>query len=257
MNTTATGSAISSGISFINPDFAIKGMGILLLILGTRGVVAPHETVKDWTSKKINATNLKIFSQICLVCVNIGILVFTLFFMSYKLNVPVAINSLLWAAFFLKSLLNNEAEIVGPYKSAEILYLGLESLLAYGALHESAWFLDALKSISVFGIVGSIPCVVSPEFGCKLWGVVGMDKLTPAFGHGLGYNLITINAFNAALAWGVDPRIAFGYIIALFWGVLGNMKTLITPEIKEVEINKKTVMFWSTMWSVTAAVVLA
>ncbi|GFH47563.1 predicted protein [Chaetoceros tenuissimus] len=175
MNTTATGSAITSGISFINPDFAIKGMGMLLLILGTRGVLAPHEVVKDLTSKKLRPSD----------------------------------------------------------------------------------HTNQLKCFTVFGIVGAIPCVVTPEFGCKLWGVVGMDKLTPAFGHGLGYSLITINAFNAALAWGVDPQVAFGYIIALFWGVLGNMKTLITPEFKEVEINKKTVMFWSTMWSITAAVVLA
>jgi hypothetical protein len=257
MNTTAAGSAITSGIPLVNPDFAIKGMGMLVLILGTRGVLAPDEGVKDWTRKEVNPTNIKIVSQMSLVCVNVGIHVFCLFFMSYELNVSVAINSLLWDVFFLKSLLNNEAETVGPYKTAEMFYLCLESLLAYGALYESAWFLYALKSISVFGIAGAIPCVVSPEFGCKLWGVVGMDKLTPAFGHGLGYNLITINAFNAALAWGVDPQIAFGYIIALFWGVLGNMKTLITPEFKEVEINKKTVMFWSTMWSVTAAVVLA
>lgn len=247
----------TKALSTFDPESTIKKFGILIFISGVFGTLAPKATAKNYFDKKMNESNIKITQRMSVPWLNVATHIFCLFEMHYTLNTAIAIFSATWMAIFLFSLLNNEADTIGPSRLLETYFLCQSSILFYSAVYDTPWFLDALKATSIITMVSMLPLIFTPQFGCKLWQVKQMDKYSPALGLIVGMNIFCLSGFHAALAWGVSPLDAFGYTVALFWGVFCNAKVyFFTKETKVLDLKKGPLVFWTALWTCVAAVVL-
>lgn len=240
-----------------DPECIIKTYGILIFISGVFGTLAPRSAAKNYFDKKMNESNIKIAQRLSVPWLNVATHIFCLFEMNYTLNTTIAIYSATWITIFLFSLLNNEADTIGPSRLLETYFLCQSTILFYSAVYETPWFLDALKATSIITMLSMLPLMFTPQFGCKLWQVKQIDKYSPALGLMVGVNIFCLNGFHAALAWGVDPIDAFGYVVALFWGVLCNAQvSFFAKETKVLDLKKGPLVFWTAVWTCVAAAIL-
>ena len=153
------------------------------------------------------------------------------------MKVSATINSLMWMADVISSLLNNESETIGPSKAGDLSILAFASSVVYTGLNDSPWFGTALKAHAVFPVVCGILLVAFPSLGVKFWELKGDDDFTPGFTSICGAALVVIGTMSASLAWGIDPLSAVGYTCALA-AVLDLKVFFLTPEVDKIGMNK-------------------
>ena len=171
------------------------------------------------------------------------------------MKVSATINSLMWMADVLSSLLNNESETIGPSKAGDLSILAFTTPVVYSGLNDLPWFGTALKANAIFTIVCGIPLMAAPSFGVKLWELKGDDDLTPGSLSICGAMLTVMGTMTASLAWGIDPLTAAGYTCAAA-AVLDLKLFFFTPEVDKFGMNKTILGIWPLFAAISAASIL-
>jgi hypothetical protein len=228
-------------------------MGTLCVVQGTQSALAPTLTFPHG-GEKPSECNAKLVHRIGLLVLNVGISIYGLIFKGYDLKVSAAINSLLWIADCLSSLLNNESETLGPTKAGDISFLTFNAAVAYSALNNLPWFGTAFKANALLTFVSSLSCMISPSFGIKFWGVKGDDDST-AYMSLIGDHLFTRGVLMNSLAWGIDPLTAVGYGSATA-SILHVRNGFFNSDVEKLGIDKRAYSFWAVSCAVVATSIL-
>ena len=249
-------SAVSRGGAAgpLEPTAVAKVYGTACLLSGAQCVLAPKmDTI--YGQDVPNECNAKTIRRIGLSILNAGVHVYCLLFKGYDMEVSATINSLMWMADVISSLLNNESETIGPNKAGDLSILAFATSVVYSALNDSPWFGTALKAHAVYSIVCGILLMAFPPLGVKLWGLKGGDVYTPGFTSICGAALAVIGTMSASLAWGIDPLSAVGYTCAAAAAL--DLKLLFfAPEVDQMGMNTRVLGICFCFAAITAASIL-
>jgi len=243
------------GAGSLDPTVLAKVLGGACLIQGAQFALAPKINDCYGGVDVTNECNAKIVRRSGLSILNIGVHIYCLLFKGYDMKVSTTINTLMWMADTMSSLLNNESESIGPSKAGDVSILAFSSMVAYSALNDSPWYGTALKAQAVFFLATTLSCVVSPAFGVKIWELKGDDELTPGSVSCIGCNVGMLGTLSAALAWDVEPLTAIGYACVV-GAILDVNAFFFTPEVDKLGFNKALLGIWPFFAAVTAARIL-
>jgi len=123
-------SSLRGGAGPLEPVTAAKFLGCASLLQGAQCALVPTN-MKPFFDDDVNECNAKIVRQMGLAIFNIGITIFCTVFKNYNLKVAATINSLMWVANCLSSLLNKESETVGPTVSGDISILAFNGMSVF------------------------------------------------------------------------------------------------------------------------------
>ena len=225
---------------FISPVQAAKIIGLVFIFKGMYGTLAPTKIVKyNGVRDDIKAGNAKIVRRASLCMLNAGISTYCLILNEFGGLLPAAVNHLIWITEALHSLLNNEADTIGPSRSIDLFMLCLSSVIFSISVYYQTYMLLACKIHAVISIVIGLPTFFFPKEAIKVFKCKGTDELTPLFMNALGMGITSIGALIAAYAWGVDYVRSLGYCLVVI-SVL-SIKTIFFMEehtnVKGIERN--------------------
>jgi len=201
---------------FISPVQTAKIIGLVFIFKGIYGTLAPNKIVKKYGVRDdVNAGNAKIMRRAFLCMLNVGISTYCLILNDFGVVLPAAVNHLLWIAEALHSLLNDEADTIGPSRSIDLFMLCLSSLIFSISVYYQTYMLLACKIHAVISIVIGLPTFFFPKEAIKVFKHKGTDELTPLFMSTLGMAITSIGALIAAHAWGIDYVRSLGYSLVV------------------------------------------
>ena len=209
------------------------------LIQGTQFALDP--TMDTSYGKDVpNECNAMLMRRSGLNILSLGVNAYCLLFKGYDVKVSAAMNTLMWVADTLSSLLNKKFEIIRPAKSGDAGIIAFTSIVAYSALNNCHWFgTTAFKVNAVYTVVAALSCLVSPSLGVKLWEVKEDDELSPGYPSICGAMTGKASTMLVTLARGVDPLTAVGDTCALHVGAVLNLKTFFfTPNVDKIGFDK-------------------
>ena len=200
-------------------------------------------------------TNGKLLRRNGLAVLSLGLHAACLLFKGTDLNTSFGLASLPHAADALASLLNDDADTVGPSKMGDALILAFTAAASYGGLSNADWAPTAFKACAAFALASGLPCFVDPKAAIGLWEVKGDDDLTPGVVSAVGSNLLVLGVLAASLAWGVDTVTAFGYAAATAL-VAGGYNNFVSEDFAKLGCNSNALAVWTLLFGAIAAVIL-
>lgn len=203
---------VRGGAGPLNPDEVSKLAIGILLAQGTVATLAPKPAFESYGGEP-TPTSILCMRRTGVAILDVGVMAFGLLYKGCSINTAAAVSSLMWAAEFIGSMLNDEASTIGFSNNNILAWLALNLVAAYIYLTNADYASTVMKGFSIFTFVTCVPIMFFPALGFKAYGHdpakisdtdLVANKMTGAW-------VTAIAIFTGSIAYGTSPTKALGY----------------------------------------------